>query len=304
MPEGHTIHRLAAEHARLFAGRPVRATSPQGRFAAGAAAIDGATLTATEAYGKHLFHHYRRPGGEPVLLHVHLGLIGKFGTGPQPAPDPVGALRLRLESDEAYVDLRGPAACELFTDADQHALYDRLGADPLRDDADPGTVAAKLARSRIPIGQAMMDQSVLPGVGNIYRAELLFRHRVDPYLPARELRPARWREMWPDLVTLMHEGVKTGRIDTVRPEHEPEAMGRPPRVDAHGGEVYVYRRAGQPCLVCGTRVRTAVLAGRNLYWCPRCQRPSRRRTAAQQTPARQPGGGARRPAAGRRGTGT
>jgi endonuclease-8 len=280
MPEGHTIHRLAAEHARLLAGRRVRAASPQGRFAAGAAAIDGATLTATEAYGKHLFHHYRRDGGEPVLLHVHLGLIGKFASGPQPAPEPFGQLRLRLESDDAYVDLRGPAACELFTEADQEALYRRLGADPLRDDADPDVAAAKLARSRVPIGQAMMDQAVLPGVGNIYRAELLFRHRVDPYLPARELRPARWREMWPDLVTLMHEGVKTGRIDTVRPEHEPEAMGRPPRVDRHGGEVYVYRRAGQPCLVCGTRVRTAVLAGRNLYWCSRCQRPRRRAKAA------------------------
>ena len=58
--------------------------------------------------------------------------------------------------------------------------------------------------------------------------------------------------MWADLVELMAEGVRTGRIDTVRPEHTPEAMGRPPRVDDHGGEVYVYRRTGQPCLVCGS----------------------------------------------------
>ena len=65
---------------------------------------------------------------------------------------------------------------------------------------------------------------------------------------------------------------------TVRDEHGPQAQRRDPRVDRHGGEVYVYRRAGQPCLVCGTEIRTAVLEGRNLYWCSRCQR--RRRAPA------------------------
>lgn len=64
----------------------------------------------------------------------------------------------------------------------------------------------------------------------------------------------------------------SGRIDTVRPEHEPEAMGRPPRVDRHGGEVYVYRRPDQPCLVCGTSVSRGALAGRNSYWCATCQK--------------------------------
>ncbi|HKH54262.1 MAG TPA: zinc finger domain-containing protein, partial [Propionibacteriaceae bacterium] len=63
-----------------------------------------------------------------------------------------------------------------------------------------------------------------------------------------------------------------GRIDTVRPEHTPEAMHRPPRQDIRGGEVYVYRRTGQPCLVCGSAIRTEVLAGRNLFWCGKCQR--------------------------------
>jgi endonuclease-8/formamidopyrimidine-DNA glycosylase len=72
-------------------------------------------------------------------------------------------------------------------------------------------------------------------------------------------------------VLLMAEGVRVGRIDTVRPEHTPEAMGRPPRVDDHGGEVYVYRRAGLPCLVCGTPVAAAQVAARNLFWCPGCQ---------------------------------
>ena len=77
--------------------------------------------------------------------------------------------------------------------------------------------------------------------------------------------------LWPDLVSLMRYGVRRGRIDTVRPEHTPAAMGRAARQDRHGGEVYVYRRAGQPCLVCAGPVLTAQLAGRNSYWCETCQ---------------------------------
>jgi formamidopyrimidine-DNA glycosylase len=122
-----------------------------------------------------------------------------------------------------------------------------------------------------------MDQEVLAGVGNVYRAEVLFRHRMDPLRPGRTLRRGQFQAIWDDLVELMTAGVRTGRIDTVRPEHTPEAMGRPARRDDHGGEVYVYRRTGQPCLVCGSAVRTDVLVGRNLFWCSQCQRRFRSR---------------------------
>jgi len=118
----------------------------------------------------------------------------------------------------------------------------------------------------------LMDQTVLAGVGNVYRAETLFRARLHPLTPGTKVTRRRWNAIWADLVTLMAEGVRTGRIDTVRPEHEAEAMGRAPRVDDHGGEVYVYRRHGQPCLVCGSSVSTRLLEGRNLFWCPTCQR--------------------------------
>jgi formamidopyrimidine-DNA glycosylase len=134
-----------------------------------------------------------------------------------------------------------------------------------------------MSRSPRAIGDLLMDQAVLAGVGNVYRAEVLFRHRTHPLRPGRTLRVGQWRAMWDDLVDLMAEGVRTGRIDTVRPEHTPEAMGRPPRVDDHGGEVYVYRRTGQPCLVCDSKVRTDVLVGRNIFWCPGCQRRFRSR---------------------------
>ena len=109
-------------------------------------------------------------------------------------------------------------------------------------------------------------------MGNIYRAEVLYRQRIHPDTPGNELSARAWARIWDDLVELMPCGVSSGRIDTVRPEHTPEAMGRPARVDPHGGEVYVYRRAGDPCLVCGRGVAVREFEGRNLYWCPRCQR--------------------------------
>ena len=184
----------------------------------------------------------------------------RFGEGE--APPPVGQVRLRLAADgerASYGDLRGATTCALVTEEQRRAVVERLGPDPLRQDADWLKAWDRVSRSRKPIGALLMDQGVLAGVGNVYRAELLYRHRMHPHRPGNTLRRGQFQAMWDDLVTLMHEGVRTGRIDTVRPEHTPEAMGRPPRVDDHGGEVYVYRRHGQPCLVCGTRVRTQVL---------------------------------------------
>jgi endonuclease VIII len=274
MPEGHTIHRLAAEHLRVFGGRSVRAASPQGRFDAGAKALDGRVLDAAEAHGKHLFLRFE--GAEPDWLHVHLGLYGTFAFGTGPAPAPVGAIRLRLEGEDGHADLRGPTVCELITDEEKAALHARLGPDPLRP-ADAALIEGgerawrRISRSRTSIAALLLDQKIVAGVGNVYRAEVLFRQGIDPGRAGRDLGRGEWDAIWADVVALMREGVRLGRIDTVRPEHTPEAMGRPPRVDDHGGEVYVYRRAGQPCHVCTTEIRTEPLAARNLFWCPRCQ---------------------------------
>jgi endonuclease-8 len=280
MPEGHTIHRLAAGLGEAFGGRAVRADSPQGKFADGAALIDGQVLAAAEAHGKHLLLGFGDTGGSWV--HIHLGLYGKVTLGTGPPPAPAGQIRLRLATAEAraraYAELRGPNTCALVTDAERQAIRDRLGPDPLRANAcadacaDPDRAWRRITASRTPIAVLLLDQRVVAGVGNVYRAEVLFRHGIDPQRPGRELGRAAWEAVWADLVELMAEGVRTGRIDTVRPEHTPEAMGRLPRVDDHGGEVYVYRRAGQPCHVCGAEVRTTALAGRNLFWCPGCQR--------------------------------
>ncbi|GAA3753528.1 Fpg/Nei family DNA glycosylase [Plantactinospora mayteni] len=275
MPEGHTVHRLAARHQELFGGEKVLASSPQGRFAEGAALLSGSVLDSTEAYGKHLLHHY--DGGQ--ALHVHLGLYGKFADGDGEPPAPVGQVRLRLHTDLHWLDLRGPAACELLSPPEVDALRARLGADPLRAGADPDAPYARIRRSPTALFALLLDQSIVAGTGLIFVTEALFRAGLPPTTPGRDLTPDGWRKIWADLVRLMTAAVDTGRIDTVHPQHLPEAMGRPPRVDRHGGEVYVYRRAGLPCHLCGSAVLRADQAGRNSYWCPRCQRAPRRSRA-------------------------
>ncbi|WP_375484392.1 Fpg/Nei family DNA glycosylase [uncultured Jatrophihabitans sp.] len=277
MPEGHTLHRLARDQQQLFGGSVVHASSPQGRFAVGAGVLDGRVLERAEAYGKHLFHHYSadsETGGtaeQAPILHVHLGLYGKFSTGhlsaerPEP-PEPRGALRLRLRTDSAWTDLRGATACELYTPEQVDMLLARLGPDPLRPRPDGTRAYQRIGRSRSPIATLLMDQSVLAGVGNVYRAELLYRHRLDPFRAGRDVDPELWAQMWGDLVVLMRAGVRSGRIVTVRTEDRPK--GRATRATSH----YVYRRTGLPCRICGTAIRTEVLATRNLFWCPNCQR--------------------------------
>lgn len=269
MPEGHTIHRLAADHRQGFGGQSVRAASPQGKFSDGAALLDGQVMSDADAHGKHLFLGF---AGSGSWVHIHLGLYGKFTFGEGPAPTPVGQVRLRLATPDVYADLRGPTRCELITEDEKHAVHERLGPDPLRPDDDPGRAWSRMSRSRTTIAALLMDQKIVAGVGNVYRAEVLFRHHIDPYRAGRDVSRSEWEAIWSDLTGLMREGVRNNRIDTVRDEHTPEAMGRPPRVDDHGGEVYVYRRARQPCHLCGSEIRTAVLAARNLFWCPGCQR--------------------------------
>jgi endonuclease-8 len=270
MPEGHTLHRLARDLRDRFAGRAVSVTSPQGRFADAAALVDGTLVRGAESYGKHLFVEFE----QERHVHVHLGLYGRFDLHDGPPEPPVGQVRMRVVSGPpraSYGDLRGATACELLTSAQRGLVLARLGPDPLHEDAEWTRAWERVRRSRAPIGGLLMDQAVLAGVGNVYRAEVLFRHRMHPLRPGSTLRRSQFESMWQDLVALMHEGVRTGRIDTVHVDHTPEVMGRAPRVDDHGGEVYVYRRQGLPCYACGSLVRTEVLAGRNLFWCPRCQ---------------------------------
>ncbi|GIF75345.1 Fpg/Nei family DNA glycosylase [Asanoa siamensis] len=266
MPEGHTIHRLAARHRALFAGHKIELSSPQGRFAEGAALLSGRLLTSTEAHGKHLLHHY-----DDATVHVHLGLYGTVTDGPGEPPAPVGQVRMRMVGGGHWLDLRGPTDCSVLAPPEVAALRARLGADPLRAGADPSAAIARITRSASAIAGRLLDQSIIAGSGLVYTNEVLFRAGIAPTRPGRSVPAEQVRAIWADLRGLMAEGVSRGRIDTVHSRHLPEAMGRAPRVDRHGGEVYVYRRTGQPCLVCGTPIARSGLAGRNSYWCPGCQ---------------------------------
>jgi endonuclease-8 len=260
MPEGHTVHRLARGLRDGLARQPVSATSPQGRFEAGARLLDGTTVTRSEAWGKYLFVSFG-----PRVLHVHLGLIGKFRDKGVPAPPPSDTVRLRLRNDGGTWDLTGPSRCEVITRAEQREICATLGADPLRRGADVAAMRTRLARSSKPIGAVLLDQTVIAGLGNIYRAEVLFLCGIDPRRSARRLDDAEVEALWAQCVRLLRIGLRHGRIITT----DPAEVGRSrPRMSIDD-TLYVYHR--DHCRRCGTEIRTVELAGRPMQWCPTCQ---------------------------------
>lgn len=265
MPEGHTLHRLAKDHRRALRGRSVGVSSPQGRFAEAAARLDGRALLGVEAHGKHLFYDF----GAGDIVHVHLGLFGKFFDHPTPAPAPRATVRMRLVGPDRTVDLVGATECALLDPDGRQAILDRLGPDPLRRDADPEQAWEKLRRRRIPVGQAVMDQTILSGVGNVYRAEVLHVLGVHPLVPANQLSRAQFDELWATLVRWLAQGVKDGVIITV----DPVEVGKRRSRIAKGEALWVYKQ--DACRRCGGEVRRWDLAGRWAYACERCQPPPR-----------------------------
>ena len=261
VPEGHTIHRLARDQRADLSGRTVRASSPQGRFAAGADRIDGATPLRIEAYGKHLFHHY--DFGES--LHVHLGLIGRFDRGPVPPAEPVGEVRLRLEGAEHSWDLRGPMICALLSPEQVDAVTARLGPDPLRRGASATTFAERVLASDRPIAALLLDQWVIAGIGNVFRAEMLFLTGIHPAKPGRSLQPQQVEELWELARSLLRAGVRRNRIVTVHPDELDQPVSRTTRVNG----TYVYHQ--QACRRCGSTIQQLEIAGRRIDHCPRCQ---------------------------------
>ncbi len=256
MAEGHTIHRLARDLRELI-GPPLSASSPQGRFA-GAKAIDGLPLEGTDAYGKHLLLRFA-----PATLHIHLGMAGKF-TRVAPAVEPRPQIRLRLATPEVSWDLIAPIICELTDDAGVAALAARLGPDPLRKDADPERVWSRLQRYSGPIGAALLDQSVVAGVGNIYRTELLFLMGIHPTRPAASLTREQFDTLWTRLKSMMKLGVEEGRIITVDVPPGPERIALP-AAEAR----WVYQQ--EVCRRCGAPVEKFRLGSRTAYACPREQ---------------------------------
>jgi DNA-formamidopyrimidine glycosylase len=262
MPEGHTIRRYADRHRRALAGHEVAASSPQGRFSAGASRLNGRKLIDVDAHGKHLFYRWHRA----ETLHVHLGLYGKFRLFRSEPPPPTPGTRLALSTSDVTIYLAGPTVCELIEPTGVEAILARLGPDPLKAGTDGNTAELfqqKLARRRIPIGAAILDQSVIAGIGNIYRAEGLFLTKIHPETPANEVAPDRVAQLWDTSVKLLERGVKEGRIATL-----PRApLGRVKETD----RLYVYNRERFPCRVCGGPISTGEMANRSIWWCDSCQ---------------------------------
>lgn len=263
MPEGHTIHRIARDHGPLLVDHVVRVSSPQGRFAEDARLVDGAVLQRLEPYGKHLFYWW----SNGLVGHVHLGLFGKFRVriGGEPA-EPIGMVRMRLQTDFATIDLAGPTACAIETDADRKLIVARLGPDPLRRDAKPVVAYERIMRSKQPIGALLLDQSVISGVGNVYRAEALFVNGIHPSRPGRDLSIEEVTALWTTIVAMLRRGVKDNRIITVDRSDLALPRGRRTR---RGEATYAYHR--DRCLRCGTPIQTVELGGRPCYFCPICQ---------------------------------
>jgi len=166
----------------------------------------------------------------------------------------------------AWVELRGPMDCSVYTQEKWDGLLKRLGPDPLNGDG-PEKVIAKVGKSRKSIGELLMDQAVAAGVGNIYRAELLYRARLSPFTEGSEVSEETLRSIWKEAGLLMKAGMVDRRIVTTKPSDRPHSKGQALKEEAH----YVYRRNGRPCFVCGTTVLKKEMAGRNLFWCPTCQ---------------------------------
>lgn len=323
MPEGHTVHRIARQFSRDLVGHRLAVSSPQGRFAAGAALLDGRELLTSRAVGKQLFLGF--DGGQ--VLRVHLGLYGAWdfqgevsplsdgvdavaslgaprvrravrmgeaevegltgaasGTGAVHGtatgaadfpPPPVGQVRVRLAAAATVADLRGPTACEVLDPVAAAAAVARLGPDPAADADGRGheeaadVMVGRLTTRGTPVGQLLMDQAVVAGIGNIYRAELLYRARLDPHTPGKRVPRETARALWDDWTVLLADGIRTGVMLT---REDLDDAGRAAALADRDLRHWVYGRAGEPCRTCGTPVALEEMAGRKLYWCPTCQR--------------------------------
>ncbi|TWU31329.1 Fpg/Nei family DNA glycosylase [Novipirellula artificiosorum] len=262
MPEGHIIHRIARDHQRWFAGQKLRVSSPQGRFSEEASKLSGKELCQVSAHGKHLFYHWTRG----VTTHVHLGLYGKFRVHQNPAPEPRGEVRVRMVGRTRSFDLNGPNCCELIDQKHYESLRTRLGEDPLRPDACAIKVWDRFTRSRAAIGSLLLNQSVIAGIGNVYRAELLFLIGIHPELPANQLNRCKFDELWETITKLLKIGVKHNRIIAAGLDKN----DRPRSRSTPSERLNVYKR--DKCPECDCRIISWPLGGRKIYACCQCQK--------------------------------
>jgi endonuclease VIII len=265
VPEGDTIFRVAAGLRPHLVGRPVLHARASG--GARVEQIVGATIEAIETHGKNLLIHLS--SGLSVRTHLRMtGTWHRYRPG-EGWLRPASRAALVLEVEDCVAVCFDAPIVELFETRSRalHPVLSRLGPDFLAEGFDPAAAVARLRESSATataIGEALLDQRVVAGVGNVYRSEVLFIERVDPFAVASAL----------DDATL-------GRIvGTARRHLLLNAWGSGARAttaraaEGAGTRLWVYRRGGRPCRRCGTLIRSASLGAdlpRTVWWCPRCQ---------------------------------
>ncbi|UQX03292.1 DNA-formamidopyrimidine glycosylase family protein [Streptomyces sp. RerS4] len=263
MPEGDSVHRAAARLHAALAGRPLTVTDLRvPRFAT--ADLTGRTTLDVTPRGKHLLA--RIEGG--LTLHSHLRMDGAwhvFAAGQKWHGGPAHEIRAVLATaDATAVGYRLPVL-ELLRTSDEARVVGHLGPDLLGPDWDPARAAANLlADPERPLGEALLDQRNLAGIGNVYKAELCFLAQVTPWTAVGALPdpPA----TLPRLASAAQRLLAANIGDTGRRGHRNTTGSLRP-----GQELFVYGRAHRPCLRCGTPIREAPQDDRPTYWCPRCQ---------------------------------
>ena len=257
MPEGHTIHRAARDHRRIFAKCALEVESPQGRFSEGASILSGQLCMTVEAFGKHLLYRF----DNDLALHIHLGLFGRIRKHKLPLEKPRGAVRVRLIGKTHTVDINGPTICRVLDSNAVTTLINRIGPDVLRSDSNPELAFAKITKSKAPIGQLIMDQSVMAGIGNIYRSEILWRQSVHPETPGREVNRETFDQLWDEAKALLKIGVKHNAIITVDTAQ--------PSKTRYKERVNIF--AKDRCPSCKNEIRCLEISGRRAFVCDICQ---------------------------------
>jgi formamidopyrimidine-DNA glycosylase len=256
---GRRIEGVEAEPKAPYVFRP---SSP----AAFARAVAGARFGAVRRMGKQLLLSLERDGARLGLL-AHLGMTGKWLRRDRADP-PTRFSRARFQLDDGAVlhfdDMRLFGRLRIVPGGRFEAVPEvaALGPDPLEDGIDPARLREALARSRLPVKVRIMDQALLPGVGNIQASEALFRARVDPRRPGPSLSA---RE-----VKALAAGVLASVREAIARQEGPEIT----YVEEPGSEnpFLVYGREGEPCPRCGkARIARVVQAQRSTFFCPRCQ---------------------------------
>lgn len=260
MPEGHKTHFIARQHRELLADQLLKVTSPQGRFRSGAKKVSGRVLERVDAVGKHLFYHF----DNQQIMHIHLGRYGKYRQHDNPPPRPVGKVRVRMIGDHVTIDLNGPTTCRVIDALQRDDVVAKLGPDPLAGGRKQD-VLANIRDSHKPIGALLLDQAVVAGVGNIFRAEILFEIGLDPLTPGRELSSRQLDRLWRSLRQMMKTGLRYGRIIAVTARE----AGQPLSAVNGRDRFRVYKK--DDCPRCDGPITTVELASRTLYLCSRCQ---------------------------------